>query len=122
MKPAPGMNLAISLGIAVLTIVSTTKSMIRSITMSLRSVELLLDLLPGRRRALGDERHDDVEAGLQRLDAGSPMTFTSLPRMFAQVRPSTLEDELDDLAQRERLSGCRRRAASVPVSHSIRRP
>ena len=32
--------------------------------------ELLLDLVPRRRRAVADQRHDDVEAGLHRLDDG----------------------------------------------------
>ncbi len=46
MKPAPGMNIAISFGIAFLTTVSTTKSVMPPITMSFRLRELLLDLAP----------------------------------------------------------------------------
>ena len=63
---------------------SWTKSMTCSITISLRFDQLLLDLLPRRRRALVDQRDDDVEAGLQRLDRG---LADRLDQLGADVRP-----------------------------------
>ena len=82
--------------------------------------ELLLDLVPGRGRAVAHQRHDDVEAGLQRLDRRSrPTTLTSLPRMLAQVSPSTREHELADLRQRERLRDVdARQRAGEPVDQA----
>ncbi len=52
MKPAPGMNMAISFGIAFFTTMSMTKSMIAADHHVLEVGELLLDLVPRRRRAL----------------------------------------------------------------------
>ena len=47
--------------------------------------QLLLDLVPRRRRAVAHQRHDDVEAGLHRLDDGLAVAFTSF---CADVRPA----------------------------------
>ena len=70
MKPAPGMNIAISFGIAFFTTMSTTKSVMPPITMSFRLASCSLILSHAAAGPVAHQRHDDVEAGLQRLDDG----------------------------------------------------
>ena len=64
MKPAPGMNIAISFGIAFFTTMSTTKSVMPPITMSLRFASCSLILSHAAAGPSRHQRHDDVEAGL----------------------------------------------------------
>ena len=116
MKPAPGMNMAISFGIAFFTTMSTTKSVMPPITMSFRLAELLLDLVPRRGRAVAHQRDDDVEAGLHRLDDGLARRLHQLLADVGPRQPEHREHELRDLDQRERLRDVdARQRAGQPV-------
>ena len=84
MKPAPGMNMAISFGIAFLTTVSTTKSMMPLMTCPCRSISFSLissQAAAGPRSPGSTTMSKPVSSP---CDAVSPTTFTILPRISAR--------------------------------------
>jgi len=87
MNPAPGMNIAISFGIAFFTTMSMTKSLIPSITMSFRFVRCSLifsHAAPGPSVTSVTTMSKPVS---RTFTAVSPITFTSFCRTFAQLMP-----------------------------------
>ena len=106
MKPAPGMNMAMSFGTAFFTIVSMTKPMMPLTTWSLRSVSFSLissQAAAGPPLTSATTMSKAVSSPCMIFSPFGPSALTILPRICAQVIPSTLSANLPISGERERL-------------------
>ena len=88
MKAAAGLSSEISHVMPALTIFTTTKSWIASITVSLRSRQLVDQPPPQPADALGDERLEDLDALLDGVHRGLADALATIRvRMLVHVRP-----------------------------------